>query len=104
MSLVECLARVAVSQPQAAYAAFTHGLTLRTIPDIQNLLLPLETAIKHLLIPARKEIYSFLLALPVRHGGLGPTTLPSQFYKASETICKPLVSLIVSQDMDQNAG
>ncbi len=30
-------------------------------------------------------------------------TLSSQFYKASETICKPLVSLIVSQDMDQNA-
>ncbi len=42
----------------------------------------------------------------MRHGGLGivnPTTLPSQFYKASETVCKPLVSLIVSQEMDQNA-
>ncbi|XP_064388231.1 uncharacterized protein LOC135336398 [Halichondria panicea] len=115
---VERLARVAVSQPQAAYAAFTHGLTgrwtylLRTIPDIHNLLFPLETAIKHLLIPALSGLPSCstlerdLLALPVRHGGLGivnPTTLPSQFYKASETICKPLVSLIVSQDMDQNA-
>ncbi len=111
------LARVAVSQPQAAYAAFTYGLTgrwtylLQTIPDIQNLLLPLETAIRHLLIPALSGLPSCstlerdLLALTVRHGGLGivnPTTLPSQFYKASETICKPLVSLIVSQDMDQN--
>ncbi len=84
-------------------------LLRRTIPDIQNLLLPLETAIRHLLIPALSGLPSCstlerdLLALPVRHGGLGivnPTTLSSQFYKASETVCKPLVSLI---EMDQNA-
>jgi len=43
--------RLASTQPHAAYAAFTHGLsnhwlyTCRTIPDIQHLLLSLETAI-----------------------------------------------------------
>ena len=47
------LAEVATSQPQAAYTAFTHGLTshctylLKTIPDIQGLLIPLKSEILH---------------------------------------------------------
>jgi len=51
------LSMIASTQPHAAYDAFTHGLsnhwlyTCRTIPDIQHLLLPLETAIHQHFIP-----------------------------------------------------
>ena len=52
------LADFAISQPQASYAAFTFGLRhrwtyfLRTLPDIAELLEPLERAINEVLIPA----------------------------------------------------
>ena len=76
------LAEFAVSQPQASYAAFTFGLRhrwtyfLRTLPDITDLLEPLERAISDVLIPSLlehqvTEIERDLLALPVRMGGLG---------------------------------
>ena len=79
---VSKLAEFAISQPQACYAAFTVGLRhrwtyfLRTLPDITDLLAPLERAISEVLIPAitnhRVTIEERnLLALPVRMGGLG---------------------------------
>ena len=49
---VEHLSSIAVTQPHAAYAAFTHGQTSkwtylsRTIPDIGDLLKPVENAIR----------------------------------------------------------
>ena len=52
------LAEFAISQPQASYAALTAGLChrwtyfLRTLPNITNLLEPLERAITEVLIPA----------------------------------------------------
>ena len=52
------VAEVAASQPHAAYTAYTHGLfghwtyLLRTIPNIEDLLFPLESAIHQHLIPA----------------------------------------------------
>ena len=52
------LAEFAISQPQASYAAYTFGLKhrwtyfLRTLPDIQDLLEPLEKAISQIPIPA----------------------------------------------------
>ena len=55
---IENLSEIAKFQPQAAYAAFTHGLTsrwtflMRTIPDIEELLQPLEDAIRHHFLPA----------------------------------------------------
>lgn len=55
------LAEFALSQPQACYAAYTFGLKhrwtyfLRTLPDIQDLLEPLENAISKVLIPAITE-------------------------------------------------
>ena len=78
------LAEFAVSQPQASYAAFTFGLKhrwtyfLRTLPDIQDLLEPLEKAISDVLIPAITEHNCGqsdrdILAQPVRLGGLGFT-------------------------------
>ena len=76
------LAEFALSQSQACYAAYTFGLKhrwtyfLRTLPDIQDLLEPLENAISNILIPAITErkcnqLERNTLALPVRLGGLG---------------------------------
>ena len=55
------LAEFAKAQPQASYAAYTFGLKhrwtyfIRTLPDIQDLLEPLEEAIAQVLIPATVE-------------------------------------------------
>ena len=54
---VEELATVARTHPQAAYAAFTHGMAskwtylMRTVEATQQLLQPLEGAIRQLLLP-----------------------------------------------------
>ena len=91
---IKCLAKVAVPQPHAAYAAFTHGMSsrwtylMRTIPNTLDLLLPNEEAICQHFIPALTGRTSCstamrdLLALPVRLGGLGlanPATMSSPF-------------------------
>ncbi len=74
---VDRLSSIAVTQPHAAYAAFTHGLKhkwtylIRTIPD---LLQPLEDVIRHKFLPSltgQSAINRELMALPIRHGGLG---------------------------------
>ena len=55
------LAEFARAQPQASYATYTFGLKhrwtyfLRTLPDIQDLLEPLEEAFSQVLIPAIVE-------------------------------------------------
>ena len=55
------LAEFAISQPQASYAAFTFGLRhrwtyfMRRLPDMGNLLQPLERAITDVLIPSLIE-------------------------------------------------
>ena len=110
------LAAVASSQPHAAYAAFTHDLSSRwnylsrTIPDIEDLFLPLEKAIHQHLIPALtgREACSpterELLSLPARLGGLGlinPATNSSEAFTASERITAPLAALIISQGSSQ---
>ena len=84
VSEVTKLAEFALSQPQACYAAYTFGLKhrwtyfLRTLPDIQDLLEPLENARSKILIPEITEhicsrLDRDILALPVRLGGLGMT-------------------------------
>ena len=76
------LAEFASLTPQASYAAFTIGLKhrstnyLRTLPDIEDLLEPLERARSVSLIPAITghtctPAQCDLLALPARLGGLG---------------------------------
>ena len=112
------LSQVALSQPHAAYAAYIHGLSnrwsylLRTVPDIDDLLQPLENAIHQHLIPALtgrppcSSIERDLLALPARLGGLGlrdPSTISSECFHSSERITAPLVALIVSQDATESA-
>ena len=59
---VNRLAEFAVSQPQACFAAFTFGLKhhwtyfLRTLPDIDTLLEPLERALAEVLIPSSLSV------------------------------------------------
>ncbi len=83
---------------------------MRTIPDIEDLLQPLENAIQLHLIPALtgrppcSTIERKLLALPVRLGGLGlrdPSTISSDCFRSSERITAPLVALITSQDENE---
>ncbi len=53
----ERLSSIAVTQPHAAYTAFTHGLKqwtylMRTISNIDSQLQPLEDAIRHKFLPS----------------------------------------------------
>ena len=98
-----------MSQPQASYAAFTFGLRyrwtyfLRTLPDIAELLEPLERAINEVLMPAVTyhtvtKVERDLLGLPLRMDGLGftdPVVTSSSEYEASIEVANPLVGRIV---------
>ena len=106
------LADFAISLPQASYAAFTFGLRhrwtyfLRTLPDIAELLEPLERAINEVLIPAVTDhtvtkVERDLLGLPVSMGGLGftdPVVTSSSEYEASIKVTNPLVRRIFEQE------
>ena len=109
---VERLSSIASTQPHAAYAAFTHGLTskwtylTRTIPEITDLLQPLEDVIRQRFLPsltgqnAFKDADRELMALPVRFGGLGiinPCQQSANNNNASKKITAPLVALIIQQ-------
>ena len=105
------LAEFARSQPQASFSAFTFGLRhrwmyfMRTLPDIENLLQPLERAISDVLIPALierncSEAECDLIALPVCMRGLGliqPSDSADAEYSASIRVSAPLVSKIEAQ-------
>ena len=108
-SEVALLARIAESQPHAAFAALTHGLSsrwryiFRTMPDISDPLQPLEDVIRCTLLPALlkisppNDVTRRLLALPPRWGGLGifvPTVQCELEYTASLDITGPLSSCI----------
>ena len=111
VSEVAKLSEFAATEPQASYAAFTFGLKhrwtyfLRTLQDIEDLLIPLERTVADMLIPSitghtctREE--RDLLALPVRMGGLGlinPSQVATFEYESSVKVTKPLVQQIVSQ-------
>ena len=78
---VKKLSDIARTQPHAAYSAFTHGLTskwsylMRTIPDISDLLIPLDEVINTHFIPAltgrdgisdlERQLFALPLALVV---------------------------------------
>ena len=111
ISEITKLTEFAMTQPQASYAAYTFGLKhrwtyfLRTLPDIQDLLEPLESPISRVLIPAitdRKcgQLDRDILALPVRLGGLGlanPSSDANLEYTSSVKVTAPLVEQIMSQ-------
>lgn len=109
---IEQLSSIAVTHPHAAYAALTHGLSskwtfvARTIPEIGDLLGPLEDALRHRFLTAltgRTAICDSerdLMALPVRLGGMGicnPTKQAIYQHSTSEQITAPLVALILLQ-------
>ena len=81
---LQSLSKYAQDDPQAAYLAFTKGLSSRwtyfqrTVPDASELFEPLENAIGDQLISALvgREVNDAerqILALPLRHDGLGLT-------------------------------
>ena len=78
---------------------------MRTLPDIEDLLEPLERAISDVLIPSLTEhncsvAERKLLALPARMGGLGmtnPTESAESEYSASIKMSAPLVDKIMAQ-------
>ena len=100
-----------MSQLQTAYAAFSFGIRhkwiyfLRTIPDIEDLLQPLEEAIRSVLIPTLlNHMISnqdrHILKLPNCLGGLGivnPSTEAKSNYQYSKRITQPLTEHIIEQ-------
>ena len=107
---LEALSSVARTQPQAAYAAFTHGFVgkwtfLARTTDIGELFSPLEETIRNCLIPlltgrpSPGSCVRNLLALPPRLGGLGlinPEALSKELERSVKT-CEPLTGLIERQ-------
>ena len=109
---IEHLATIAYTQPHAAHAAFTHGMTskwsylTRTIPDIGPLLQPLEAIIRTKLAPALtsrpppNDTERKLLALPARLGGIAlsnPIQATDTEFLASTKITEPLKNAILQQ-------
>ena len=107
------LTELAKQEPQLAYSAYTFGLCkrwmylMRTTPNISELLLPLEQAIKHEFLPTiigqtfsddLREVF----ALPTKYGGLGvfnPTQISNDEYTYSRTVTTPLIEAIKSQQV-----
>ena len=83
ISELKLLSSFAITQPHAAYSAFTHGLVsnwlfvARTIPNVDDLFHPLEDCVRHSFIPAvtghlpPSDLDRDFLALPTRIGGMG---------------------------------
>ena len=120
---VEMLVNIAQTQPQAAYAAFTHGVISKwnyifRIMDFQasattDLLQPLEAAMRLRLLPALsgqpppnnllREMFSF----PPKLGGLGiidPTPTASEQHHASVKVTAPLVENVLQQSPISQPG
>ncbi len=113
---IKQLAEIAKEEPQIALTAYTKGLcrrwayTQRTIDGISENFRPLEDVIRNVFIPAIvgrqiSELERRLLALPVRHGGLGiqdPSQTSHYEYSASTKITEQLTSLIYNQNPSIN--
>ena len=111
---VRQLATVAVEEPQAALCAFNTAMAhrwvflQRTVGEISSLFQPLEDEIRNNLIPSMcgrqvSDMERRMLALPYRHGGLGirnPVVVCEEEYRSSQEITKPLVDLIVRQEVE----
>ena len=109
---IEQLSEISKAHPHAAYTAYTHGLShkwkllLRTMPIIGNLLTPLETAVRHSLIPSitgKNDLSDHMrriMAQSTRLGGLGldnPQSESDFEYSASCKVCNPISELILQQ-------
>ena len=110
---LEELTKIAKSEPQAAYSAFTAGFKhkvtyfIRTIANLKDVLKPLDDALDQKFIPALTEGHVLsgdertLLSLPVRLGGLGipiySETCQREF-ENSQKITQTLRHNIVNQE------
>ena len=106
------LTEMPLSEPHAAFAAYIHGeqhrfsYFMRTIPGMEVYLQPLDDLISSKFLPAitgfaLNEVDRELFSLPIRDGGLGIpilTEAASVQFVASQTICAPLIALIIDQD------
>ena len=79
----------------------------RTTPDIEHLLVPIETSICTILLPkltgqdATNDVERCLFSFPARLGGLtitDPSSFANEQLNASQQVTKPLVDLILSDD------
>jgi hypothetical protein len=110
---MEYLSKIAESSPQAAHAAFVHGVRhrwlflQRTLADTSNAFEPLENIIKNQFIPALlggklvNEAERSLLSLPGRFGGLAidnPVLTAHDHYGTSKRLTTHLASQLTSQD------
>ena len=109
------LSSIAESQPHAAYAALTHGLSSkwsylsRTIPGISHHLENLESIFRLELIhrftgrPPPCDDERILFALPARLGGLGlrnPAESAHNEFQSSRMVTDPLKKLILTKNSD----
>ena len=109
---LKLLSSFAITQPHAAYSAFTHGLVskwlfiARTIPNVDDLFHPLEDCIRHSFILAvtghlpPSDLDRDFLARPTRIGGMGivnPIRMCAFEFFTSNKVSKPLQSLLLSQ-------
>ena len=114
MKDLQSLSKYSQDDHQAAYSAFTKRLYSRwthfqkTVPGASELFEPLEHAIRDQLIPALggREVSDAerqILALPLRHGGLGltdPRETAKTEYKHSTQITSKLTPKIYTQRLD----
>jgi len=108
VSSVRHLSEIAVSQPQAAYAAMTKSLQCewtylqRVIPSCDTLFAPLEHTILTRFLPALfgcevSQLEQQVFSLPVRWGGLGltrPCVSASLHFSASQCSTQVIVKAI----------
>ena len=108
------LAKIAKTQPHAAYSSYIMGeqhkytYFLRTLDNISDFLKPLDAIIEHEFLPALfgKTISSNereILSLPIRDGGLGlrvHSQTSDQAYTASKNINLPLTKQIMAQNQN----
>jgi len=111
---LQSLSKYAQDDPQAAYSAFTKGLSSRwthfqrTVLDASELFEPLENAIRDQFIPALvgREVSDAerqILTLPLRHGGLGltdPRETAKMEYEHSTQITNKLTAKIYTQKLN----
>ena len=113
-SEVEKLSSFATTEPQAAFAAYTHGemhrfnYFIRTIPGMEEFLQPLDDMINNKLLPAIlgstiSAIDRQLFTLAIRDGGLGIPVLTEKAkidFDSSKIITAPLVAVMIAQEHD----
>ena len=109
---ISLLSTIALSQPQSAFPALTHGIMsrwmyiFRTCPNIDSLLQPLENILHTTFLPvltsqdAPDDCLRDLFGLPCRAGGLGipnPCVMSKNQFSNSISVTAPLVELLINQ-------